>query len=361
MINYLIVGGFPNKKSNIIGGQITACNNLFPNHLYNLKNTIRFDTTQISNPPPNLINRLYFSILRFPLFLYNIYFKKPINVIILMSSGTSFLEKTLYAFIANLFRSKTIIVPRSDLIIEQVKSKLIYKIFFWILISSTKKFIFQSPSFLKAFPKLKNKEYEILPNCINVEKIEIAKKEKFLPDYEFHLLFVGWLEPIKNISLLLDAVKIIKDLLPRKSIILHIVGNGSEISFLRKKSNKNNLNTIFHGWINDKKELNKIYSRANCFCLTSQNEGFPNVVLEAMKNGLPIVSTKVGALPHWLKEEKNILFSEKNNSRSYALQILKLLSSKNLYNSISKNNLNDIKNRFNCKIISEELKMILDD
>lgn len=360
MKKYFIVGAFPDKKKSIIvGGQVTACRNLFPKNLYSKKETLRFDTTQISNPPPKFFNRLFLSIKRFPYYLKSLFINKPKLVIIFISSGTSFFEKTLYIFFANLLNFNTVTIPRSDLIIKQIKSKLIYKFFYKILEFSTKRFIFQSDTFLNAFPELYKKEFFILPNCIKPpNKVNPKKLSK---TKSINLLFVGWLEPIKNVSLLLDSSEYLKKLFPKYSIKIHIVGNGSQMNYLKLKAKKLGLNVIFYGWINNSNKLRKIYSLSDCFCLTSLNEGFPNVVLEAMSQGLPIISTKVGALPYWLDEGRNILFSSKNNSQSYAKIVFKLFSSEELFNKISKNNLLDIKSKYNCRKVAKDLKKLLSE
>ena len=359
MIDFLIVGAFPKKNSEIIGGQVTACKNLFPKYLYNKKNIIRFDTTQKSNPPPNLFFRFYLSIKRFPLFLKIILFKKPKKVIILASSGTSFIEKVVYLLISKLIGHKTVFIPRSDLIIKQIQTKIIYRIFFKLMLYSTNHFIFQSSSFLVAFKRLEKKKYTILPNCIKISRNHDISEKKIFPEYEINLLFVGWIEPIKNLPLLFKAVKISEKLLPERKININIVGEGSQLYLLKKLSKELTLNTKFYGWINSKNKLEEIYMQSDCFCLPSKNEGFPNVVLEAMYYGLPIISSEVGGLPFWFEEGKNILFSGNEDPNNFALNILKLFTSRDLYFNLSKNNFNDLRNRFDCKRIAKDLKTIL--
>jgi len=62
-------------------------------------------------------------------------------------------------------------------------------------------------------------------------------------------------------------------------------------------------------------DMSSIYQQANIFVLTSEHEGTPNVLLEAMASGLPVVATKVGGVPAIVQHERTGLLVDENDSR----------------------------------------------
>ena len=62
--------------------------------------------------------------------------------------------------------------------------------------------------------------------------------------------------------------------------------------------------TIFTGYLTGKEKI-KYFQKASIYCMSSYQEGFPMVVLEAWGYGIPVVTTPVGGLPDVIEEEKN--------------------------------------------------------
>jgi glycosyltransferase involved in cell wall biosynthesis len=51
-----------------------------------------------------------------------------------------------------------------------------------------------------------------------------------------------------------------------------------------------------------RKDMASLYAAADVFLLCSDNEGMPNVIMESMLMGLPVVCTNVGAIPDLVQD-----------------------------------------------------------
>lgn len=61
-------------------------------------------------------------------------------------------------------------------------------------------------------------------------------------------------------------------------------------------------------------EMPGLYQQANIFVLTSEHEGTPNVLLEAMATGLPVIATNVGGVPEIVQHGRTGLLVAEDNS-----------------------------------------------
>jgi glycosyltransferase involved in cell wall biosynthesis len=105
---------------------------------------------------------------------------------------------------------------------------------------------------------------------------------------------IGRLVPIKNIPLLLDAVLIARQ--RNEEIYLVIVGGGELRAELETRVKDMGLSeaVFFAGWQPD---LLNVYADLDAVVLSSDNEGTPVVLIEAMAAGCPVVATNVGGVP----------------------------------------------------------------
>ncbi len=112
------------------------------------------------------------------------------------------------------------------------------------------------------------------------------------------------LEPIKNLSLLIDAFNRFARKHP--SSMLCIVGEGSQMTHLKRQAETLSLQKriIFAGV---QHAVEDFLAMLDIYAITSHNEGLPVSVLEAMASGLPVVATNVGSLSDLVSKETGIL------------------------------------------------------
>jgi len=124
-----------------------------------------------------------------------------------------------------------------------------------------------------------------------------TKKSKFKNKI---ILFVGHLIPRKAILELIEAYSKMQYLNKTK---LLIVGNGELQNEVIHKINSLNLNddAILLG-VKSHIEIAKLMNESTILCLPSYSEGTPNVVLEALSCGLPVVATNVSGIPEIILE-----------------------------------------------------------
>ncbi len=109
----------------------------------------------------------------------------------------------------------------------------------------------------------------------------------------FQFLFVGRFHNQKNLFFLLKQLNHLKNTITI-SFICHIVGDGYLKDKLQEYATKQQVNLIikWHGWL-AKEQIRHLYQQSDCLLNPSLYEGMPNVVLEAMACGLPVIASNV--------------------------------------------------------------------
>ena len=142
---------------------------------------------------------------------------------------------------------------------------------------------FQTKDAAQYFPELVRKRSAIILNPVD-EKFFKAKRESKTRN----IITVGRLEKQKNHKLLISAFSKVAEDIPEDNLL--ICGDGplkEELELYAENLSLNN-RVVFKGNIpNIEEEL----SRASLFVLSSDWEGLPNALMEAMAVGVPVVST----------------------------------------------------------------------
>ncbi|MEZ9622786.1 glycosyltransferase family 4 protein [Vibrio sp. 10N.261.55.F6] len=160
-------------------------------------------------------------------------------------------------------------------------------------------------------------------------------------------LYVGYVRPSKGVLNALVAFN--KFLLLKPNSTFTIVGAGESLSSAKNYVLENGLtsNVNFLGHIDERSILNDIYSSHDCFLFPSLSEGSPRVVVEAMSNGLAVISTPVGSLSDTFVDGNEICIIEGFTEESIYQKLVDVskMSSEEL-EGIAKNGYSKVKAKY---------------
>jgi glycosyltransferase involved in cell wall biosynthesis len=159
--------------------------------------------------------------------------------------------------------------------------------------------------------------------------VQRVRRELALNTGEAVILSVGRLSQEKGHADLLRTAAALRAMAEAPQFRIVIVGDGPErgpLSRLAAQLGVQDAVTLT-GFQRDTKPY---YALANVVGVPSHSEGSPNVVLEAMAAGLPIVATAVGGVPEILVEGVTGLMVPPRNSEAMAAAILRILLDRGL-------------------------------
>lgn len=136
------------------------------------------------------------------------------------------------------------------------------------------------------------------------------------------ITYIGYVRYAKGMHCLMDFCKQLNE--EGVKYQFHLIGDGEMLEDVKTFLNREGLidNVVLHGHIDNRAEMNSILRSSDIFFFPSLSEGSPRVVIEAMAQGVPVVSTPVGSLPGTFKDGETIRFFDFNDANA-AVGIIK--------------------------------------
>lgn len=278
---------------------------------------------------------------------------KPDLIHIHVSSHGSFYRKSFYVILSKIFRKKLIIHIHPTHFIDFINNSGKIKKLFIIQILNKADLIITLTNQMKY--QLKD-IYKFKCN------MEVVCNSIYLNDYKFHdiknrdkntILYLGSIIEKKGVYDLLLAAPLIKEKINDFRLIY--CGN-KETEKLRKMVVNSGLSEYIQvkDWV-DSEEKRSLIEKATLLILPSYTEGIPNVILEAMASGIPIITTPVGGIPSLLKNNINCIYFSPGNIKQMVEKITYLLNHKEIQERNIKKNIELVK-KYDARLILNNLQ-----
>lgn len=182
--------------------------------------------------------------------------------------------------------------------------------------------------------KVTDKEAQVIPFGIDLQAFQPREVSPAFAPGDLVLGSVKPLEPVYNISVLLDSFYLLHEKYPQLKLL--IIGEGSQESELKEQALRLGLGSkvIFTGRV-PFQEISDYYNKLSVLVNISEYESFGVSVVEAMACGKPVIVTNVGGLKEVVKDDSVGLKVEAGHVEQTAEAIERLVSDEGLYSSIA--------------------------
>ncbi len=263
----------------------------------------------------NIFKRIIYGIFEYPVLINGFrkeFQKKNYDIVHITSSASiSLLKDIIILKITQRKKVKSVIHFRFGRIPELFQKKgWEYKLLIKVIKLADMVIVLDQKSY-NALISEGYKNVQLLPNPLTPEISQIIEDNLEVRRAERTILFAGHVIESKGVFELLEACKSINN------IKVKLIGQVTDAMLLKIKQSMDGNNS----WLEiageqDYETTIKEMLSAGIFILPTYTEGFPNVILESMACGCPIIASGVGAIPEMLKvdnaEDYGICVEPKN-------------------------------------------------
>ncbi len=171
-----------------------------------------------------------------------------------------------------------------------------------------------------------------------------------------YAFYVGGFNAIKGFDTLLAAIKVRKSQIP-----IRIAGFSYQQKELMKLIEREKLSQVFDvvGYV-DSATLSRYYHESQYVIMpTLTHEAFGIVGLESMAHALPVIGSKVGGIPEWLKDGHTGFLINPGDHSALAMHMDQLADNETLCQSLGQNGYQRLQQEFSQEVFIRNLQKIL--
>ena len=169
----------------------------------------------------------------------------------------------------------------------------------------------------------------------------------------YDVLFVGRLERVKGVDILLRAAECLKKKYSMK-IRIGIVGTGVLLSNLKRLSFNLGINNTVE-FLGVRGDILSLLDKSSVFVLPSRWEGLPISILEAMSRNVPVIATSVGGISEIINDGEDGMLVTPENPELLAGAIIYLLENEGLRAKLATNAFKKVKEEFSIDMYTSDL------
>ncbi|MCL0065577.1 glycosyltransferase family 4 protein [Dehalococcoidia bacterium] len=263
---------------------------------------------------------------------------------------------------AKLLRLKVVIaLVGSGLKVAQIQKDHLYRILAPLMkinYTLSNRVILYSPNLIKEWnlEKYRNKISIAHEHFLDFDKFKITKK------FDERNNLVGYIGRLSEEKGVLNFVKAIPKIIKGKDDLQFLIGGDGQLrDEIEEYLENENLNDKVNlgKWI-PHNELPNYMNELKLLVLPSYTEGLPNIMLEAMACGTPVLATAVGAIPDVIKDGQTGFIMENNSPECIAENVIRALKHPNL-EKIARNARALVERDYTYEKAVESYKKILDE